>query len=374
MTIPAFPATQLSNTLAASHLRREYEMQRALFDAQPTLVQRFLEGQAQLLAAAAIQNLASVRFMLPDQVVAGIAVKPALEVLPPEVREQKIGGIQSRLRHADMGDRVRERLTELEQSPQAAVSASARLLRYAAARHLVSNLLPGGRSVSYVAAEGEEIPSLPDPSAPAVGSALTADSDAVAEEGSADLGRGELHVPYVPYARRFYLPQWVAFDGDGRLLVKSLGEAEAHLASMQRFVRILHAAVALAAYFVADEDYQQKRYGILGQLVNQGRAQANYRTRQIIQTIQRRALAQQLNRGLSLSLPYFDDQALKLKAYPFVIIPAGRIMFVPAFVVRAACEESVKVAQDTRLSPSTRRHLLDDLALLQQAFDTAGPK
>jgi hypothetical protein len=72
-----------------------------------------------------------------------------------------------------------------------------------------------------------------------------------------------------------------------------------------------------------------------------------------------------------LSLPYFDDQALKLKIHPFVVIPAGRIMFVPAFMVRAAREEAVKVAQDTRLSPSTRKHLLAELALLEHAFGTS---
>jgi hypothetical protein len=110
---------------------------------------------------------------------------------------------------------------------------------------------------------------------------------------------------------------------------------------------------------------------MLGQLINQGRAFARYQVHQTISTIQRRALAQELNRGLSLSLPYFDDQALKLKTYPFVVIPAGRIMFVPAFVVRAAREEAVKVAQDTRLSPSTRKHLLSELAMLEENFDTS---
>jgi len=361
----------------ASHLRQAYEAQRVLFDAQPTLIQRFLEAQAQLLAGAIIQNLPSVRFTLPNQVAAEAAPSPVMQAVPPELREQRVGGLQTQLRlhRADMGDKVRQRLTEMEESSQPAAAISAGLLRYAVARHMVHTMLPAGRSVSYVAAEGEEIPTLPDPSPPAVASALTAASDAIAEEGpaegGADAARGELHVPYVPYARRFYLPQWVAFDSDGRLLVNSLPEAEAHLASMQRFVGLLHAAVGLAAYFVADDTYQQKRYGMLGQLINQGRALANYQTHQIIQTIQRRALAQELNRGLSISLPYFDDQALKLKVYPFVVIPAGRIMFVPAFVVRAARDESVKIAQDTRLSPSTRKHILAELALLDGAFDTA---
>jgi hypothetical protein len=50
------------------------------------------------------------------------------------------------------------------------------------------------------------------------------------------------------------------------------------------------------------------------------------------------------------------------------VIPAGRIMFVAGFVVRAARQEQAKVAQDTRLSPSTRKHLLVELSLLERAF------
>jgi hypothetical protein len=125
----------------------------------------------------------------------------------------------------------------------------------------------------------------------------------------------------------------------------------------------------LSPYMVADEEYQQKRYGMLGQLVNQGRALAVFETNEIIRTIKRRATAHDLNRGLSLSLPYVDDQELLMRTHDFEIIPSGRIMFVPAFVVRAAREEQAKVAQDTRLSPSTRKHLLGELHTLEQAFE-----
>jgi hypothetical protein len=69
-----------------------------------------------------------------------------------------------------------------------------------------------------------------------------------------------------------------------------------------------------------------------------------------------------------LSLPYFDDQELKVNISHFEVIPAGRIMFVPAFVVRASREEQAKVAQDTRLNPSTRNHLLNELKMLEEAF------
>jgi hypothetical protein len=44
-------------------------------------------------------------------------------------------------------------------------------------------------------------------------------------------------------------------------------------------------------------------------------------------------------------------------------------MFIPAFVVRACRGEEVKVAQDTRLNASTRRHLLTQLKNLEAAFE-----
>ena len=198
--------------------------------------------------------------------------------------------------------------------------------------------------------------------------AMTQASDAIAEDGKSEEGRGDLQVPFVPAARRFYLPQWVAFDDNGKLLVGSVKEAEAHLASMERYVSILHAASSIAPYIIADEEYQKKRYGMLGQLINQGRALARYKTGEIIQTIKARAEAGSLNRGLSLSLPYYDDQELRLAVTSFEVIPAGRIMFVPAFVVRAAREEAAKRIQDTRFNPSTRKHLLAELQMLEEAF------
>jgi hypothetical protein len=279
-----------------------------------------------------------------------------------------------RLIGADPRDSLRHRLVELEQSSDPAVAVSAGLIRYVTATHLVHHMLPAGRSVTYVPAEGEEIPTIPVADVLEPASAITARTDAIVEEGEAEEGRGELQVPYAPAARKFYLPRWVAFDDEGRLLVNSVTEAEAHVTSMQRFLRILHLAVGLSPYMVADEDYQRKRYGMLGQLVNQGRALARYQTNEIIATIKRRAAAQDLNRGLSLSLPYFDDQALEIKLHDFEIIPAGRIMFIPAFVVRAAREEQGKVAQDTRLSHSTRVHLLSELKALERAFEDWSPR
>lgn len=351
---------------AVGYLHGEYLHWETLLAAQPTIVQQFFQAQARQLADTLTQNATQARFMLPDLVVLEAGETPT--PIPAEFREQLVGGVLNRLIHADLRATLRQRLSELESVPEQAIAVSAGLLRYSTAVHMIHNLLPAGRSVTYVAAEGEEIPTLPvaDSSEPA--SAVTAVTDAIAEEGEVDEGRGELIVPYVPAARRFYLPQWVAFDEEDHLLVNAVGEAEAYLASMQQFMGILHTAVALAAYIIADETYQQKRYGMMGQLINQGRALARYQTHEIIQTIKQRAAARDLNRGLSLSLPYFDDQALAMKRHDFEVIPAGRIMFIPAFVVRAAHLEQAKVGQDTRLSLSTRKHLLVELKVLEEAF------
>lgn len=353
----------------ASHLREEFTEKQALFNAQPGIVQRFLEAQARNIADALVEHQPQSKFTLPDRVVAELPHinQPAPITVPANEREQNIGGVRNRLTRKDVKEELRHRLTELEQSPDHAIATSARLLRFAAANHLVHNMLPSGRTVEYRPDEGEDIPTIPvaglDPE-----SAITQDSDAIAEEGKSDEGRGDLQVPFVPAARRFYLPQWVAFDDQGNLLVGSVKEAEAHLASMQRYVEILHAASSIAPYIIADDDYQKKRYGILGQLINQGRALARYKTREIINTIKERAKNSTLNRGLSLTLPYYDDQALFMNSTSFEVIPSGRIMFVPAFVVRSAREETAKRLQDTRFNPSTRKHLVAQLKMLEDAF------
>jgi hypothetical protein len=276
----------------------------------------------------------------------------------------------NRLRKVELYKELRHSLTELEQSPDRAVSVATSLLRHAVVTHMVYNMLPAGRTVTYKLADEEEtIPSVPENDFLEAESAITASTDAIAEEEKNEEGRGDLLVPFVPYARRFFLPQWIAFDENGDLLVKSVEEAQAHIKSMQRFMEVLFLAVALAPYISADKEYIKKRYGMLGQLINQARALAIYQATEIIARIKERAASGNLNRGLSLSLPYFDDQELRVDITKFEVIPAGRIMFVPAFVVRAVRQEEMKVSQDTRLNPSTRKHLLHLLELLEQAFE-----
>jgi hypothetical protein len=363
-----------TNPKILERLAEEYERQRALFSAQPAIIQHFLEVQGKQIAEAIVEGESQVRFSLPDRIVCTIenVEQPALVTIPQNQRAYSAGSFIYRLRKVELYKQLRHSLTELEQSPDRAVSVATSLLRHAVVTHMVYNMLPAGRTVAYkLADEAESIPFVPEEDALEAESAITASTDAIAEEGKNEEGRGDLLVPFVPYARRFFLPQWVAFDQNGDLLVKSVEEAEAHIKSMQRFMEVLFLAVALAPYISADEEYAKKRYGMLGQLVNQGRALAIYQAKEIIARVKERAASGNLNRGLSLSLPYFDDQELRVNITKFEVIPAGRIMFVPAFVVRAVRQEEMKVSQDTRLGPSTRKHLLHLLELLEQAFENA---
>jgi len=355
---------------AVSQFRQEYLSYQDLLQMQVPLVQRYLETNAASLAEAVVQGLMQVRFSLPDRVVLqNQEVDGRTIPVPPESREQVIGGLMDRLIRTDLRTVLRSRLLELEHSANKAVSISAILLRHAVVMHMVHSMLPSGKSVQYVAEEGDEIPSVPIHKEPGVGSAFMATTDAIgAQEDRGEPAREELLVPYVEAARKFYLPQWVAFDDELHLLVGSMNEAEAYIASMQSYLSVLHAAVGLAPYMVADEEYQRKRYGILGQLLNQGRVLARYKVEEVIHTIQQRAQSHDLDRGLSLSLPYFNDQTLRLEELDFDVIPAGRVMFVPAFVVLAVRAQGAKVAQDTRLSRSTRRRLLAELGTLEQIF------
>jgi hypothetical protein len=354
-------------------LMEEYKRQQALVSGQPAIIQRYLEVQGKQIAEAILNGGIQVRFSLPDRIVYPLenVDQSGLVTIPQDQRSYSAGSFINRLRKIELYKQFLLSLNALEQSPDHAVSFATSLLRHSTVMQMVYNILPAGRPVTYKnAEEGESIPNVPEDNLPRSESAITAATDAIAGNSETEGSFGELVVPFIPHARKFFLPQWVAFDENGDLIVKSVEEAEARIKSMQRFMEILFLAAALAPYISADDEYNKKRYGMLGQLVNQGRALAIYQTKEIIALIKERAASASLNRGLRLSLPYFDDQDLRIKITKIEVIPAGRIMFIPAFVVRAVRQEEMKVCQDTRLNQSTRNHLLHLLELIEQAFET----
>jgi HPt (histidine-containing phosphotransfer) domain-containing protein len=326
--------------------------------------------QATSLAEAIMQGTTRVHFTLPDQVNfrPNTDPKDRIEMIPSGHREQNAGGLRTRWLQLDTCNAIAHRLSELERSADIAISIAAGLLRYAIAYQIIYRMLPAGKSVTYAISDGEDIPNQPVHE-----DALHLRKSAVqisvqAQETFAAEAVDTIAAPYVDAANHFFLPQWVAFDEQGQLLLNSLQEAQAHIASLQKYLLLLEQAVQIAPFMNADETWQQKHYGILGQLVNQGRALAVYQTHEIIKNIQRRAADHRLDRGFSLRLPYFDDKKNSIENYEFTVIPSGWIMFIPAFAVLAAREQQIKVAQDDCLSITTRKHLLAELHSLELSF------
>jgi hypothetical protein len=304
---------------------REYQAREDLFQAQPNPVRRALELQASLIANSVIEHQAPLHFVLPEQVVCSLNGSGELTLVsvPVQRRDQKVGGLLDILKATDLN----RRLKELEDSPDKPVSTCGQLIRHAIARHLVYRMLP-----------------LPQRS------------------GS------DQHMLFA-YALDFFMPQWVALDDQDNLLVNSIEEARASIEAMQRFLSTLKIAAGLAPYFIVDEEYQRKRIGMLAQLLNQGQALARHETGDIIEILKRRVARNSLNRGFDLDLPFFDEQALEIRYLNIPVIPHGRIQFVPAFVVIAARVKQMEVEHSPGLSHTTRKHLLEELISLADAFD-----
>ena len=130
-------------------LREEYEQQRSLFNAQPQMVQRFLEAQARQIAEADIERARGSGFTLPDRVVTKAEGQPDHVRVVQGERAQHLGSLRERLERKDVHTLLRQRLAELDQSADEAVAVSSRLIRFAVATHMVYDMLPTGRRVSY---------------------------------------------------------------------------------------------------------------------------------------------------------------------------------------------------------------------------------
>ena len=102
--------------------------------------------------------------------------------------------------------------------------------------------------------------------------------------------------------------------------------------------------------------------------VSRGKDLARSAVEELIREMRRRAADHQLDRGVRLSFPYYDDRRMSLRWRDFTVIPRGRILFVPAFVVIAAEREIERVRKDRQFTDSTRDHLVGLLGRLRQAF------
>ena len=125
-------------------------------------------------------------------------------------------------------------------------------------------------------------------------------------------------------------------------------------------------AAARPAWLTSTEALEGKEGVALS--VSKGRDLARLGLEEVVAEVSRRATSGRLNRGLSLSLPYFDDAALELRHREIAVVPRGRVLFVPAFVVLACEREAETVRRDPTLNGSTREHLAEALERLAAAF------
>ena len=337
---------------ANSQLRQEYLTCQNLFEAQAGQIKQCIREQAILLTDALVQGRSRVRYQLPENIVLrDQGADPVSLTVPPKLRDQALGGFLKNLVHFDLLTALKARLEWLDRHPDAAVSASAVLIRHALVMYMVHDYLSVNKNMPSRAEEGAKIPcqllANPDEN---VESPITP-GDALGETSAS-----------------FFLPERVAFDEEGHLQAEDLQEAKTIIDSMQCYLSVLNAAVYLAPYIVVDGDYQNKYYGMLARLVNQGRALASYQVELVCQTIQSRSSSNELDRGLSISMPFFNDLSLEMETYDFDIIPRGRVLFVPAFVVLAVRAQATKVLQNTRLSQTTRKSILQELCIIERAF------
>ena len=304
------------------------------FQNQSRETQKFLWEQAARIGAALTEPQGEVRFGLPETVVwpgEGKGEDFTVEV-PADFREQRVAGFLNRIPVKDVRSAFRRRLAQLENSGYSGVHASAVLLRFAVVQHIVHDLIP--EEIYACLPAGIADPG-PDPISP--------------QEGEG------FHLEAAPEN-----PEEADF----------IKAAEGNIIQLRRGINKLNQAVSLAPYMFADEEYQCKRDTLLTRLTSLGHAVAHHHVREIVRKIRHRADANDLNRGLRLSVPYFDDRVLEMKLHEFEVIPPGRTMFVPAFVAIAAANEQEKIGQQNSLSASTRVHLLAELKSLEQAFDS----
>jgi hypothetical protein len=305
----------------APSLRGELLLWRSAFQEQTTAVQDLFHAQAVSISGALLADRDRVAFTLPARVVYRIGqdAGPVELEIPSEYAAQTIALFPGRLGTKDIRGKFRRRLSQLEQSTYHGVAYAAGLLRFVTASYLIERLEQNHRSAAGGSVE------------PAV------------------------------------FPEWIAFE-QHRLVVPTEADAEARIAGMQRYLAALSLAISLAPYFYTDDAFQAKRNGALVQLINQSRSMAAYQVGQIIEKIQHWSAEHRLDRGLRLSVPYFDDAALDLKLRTVDVIPVGRTRFVPAFLVLAMQRERVRVEEDPSLAIATRVHLLELLATIEQAF------
>lgn len=313
----------------------EGEQKWVLWRNQTKEVQQYFVAQAERILHAIQENTSSLEFSLPEKVVLVDPFTHAYreEAIPGRYRRQIIGNHLFQRGNSTLSN-VLQRLSDLQGSAHLSLSLSASILRYWIAR-LWLNQIP----------EGEPIPESH-------------------KEGT--LSQDTLET-------QRYFPQWQMFNSQGEPLFSTREEAEQRIAAIESALQSLLSAMAIDPAIVEEEPFRSRYAALIAQWTEQGRAYSEYLTRVIISTIRQRENQHTLNRGLTVHLPYFDDQLLEIKYLDLEVVPPGRIAFEEVFLIQAAQRAKQRVSKDPKLSLTTRQHLLEELKLLETSFSDCAP-
>lgn len=350
-TITILPNLENTDRFA---LKAKYK--KSLFKAQPQAIQSFFQDQARVITRAIEGGKTRLRFAFPEYVMLPLSGEQAVYQkvsLAPRYRRQKVGTFLHAYHTHDLIASLIDRFSELQRSNNIALATGADLLRFLVAQQLLEALPENSGFIQWnelLLDESGTHPNTPLNQTIQFRPEFTKGDDELAKLSS------------------FYLPQWVAFDTNGVLIAPTEQDAQKRILFMQDYIHRLLLILALEPAIMEESAYQNRYKRMINQWIHQGQAYARYQTIEIIRTIRQRAHQNALNRGLSISLPYFDDQALELRTYDFEIIPAGRILFEPNFVVQTVEDAKLSVSADQSYSAGTKKHLLAELDLLQKSF------
>jgi hypothetical protein len=259
----------------------------------------------QKIADTLTQETHSVSIQLPFRILNG-----GMQSIQPTLTRLRIGNVVTRLLHKSCHGALIHCLHTLSEHPNRVVSDSARLTCYLAAQALLT--------------------SLPD--------------------------QADLHDHYT------------AFDEHG-VRTAELNDDDALIGQLSRRLDWLRTAEWLYPAWTTHDLYNSASALLTAHLTDQGRALANYYTQQIINDVRQAWRAGKITRGLTLFIPYLDERLYRMKTHKVVVIPTGRILFRPEFVIGACRLAERKIRKDLNLSQSTRWQLLSQLDSITQAFE-----
>jgi len=255
--------------------------------------------------------LTHITYWIAIQLPCRILHNTVLDV-PPHMTVLRAGNIAHRVLQRPCNTAVVHRLKELSEHANAVVAESAKLTSYLAAQQLLTSL-----------------------------------------PGSADL-----YTNYTP------------FNKQGQLIVADHTTADALLAQLSQYMDRLHMAEQLYPGWTTHGLYNKVSTLLTTHFVEQGRALANSYTREIVSEIRQHWQAGKIARGLTLFIPYLDERRCRMEKYKVVVIPTGRILFRPEFIIGACRVSQHHVRKDPELSQATRWQLLSQLDSIIQAFET----